>query len=93
MRAHSVCVECKRRGTVCVMVAHGTPCLGPVTHAGCGALCPAYDRGCYGCYGPMETPNTASLDALVRARGAGPGSRLPHLQRRRDPFREASESA
>jgi coenzyme F420-reducing hydrogenase gamma subunit len=58
---HSVCVECKRRGTVCVMVAHGTPCLGPVTHAGCGAICPAYHRGCYGCYGPMETPNTAAL--------------------------------
>jgi len=61
--AHSVCVECKRRGTVCVMVAHGTACLGPVTHAGCGAICPAYDRGCYGCYGPKETPNTASLDS------------------------------
>ena len=61
VRAHSVCIECKRRGTVCVMVAHGTPCLGPVTHAGCGAICPAYDRGCYGCYGPKETPNTASL--------------------------------
>ena len=59
--AHSVCVECKRRGTVCVMVAHGTPCLGPVTHAGCGALCPSYHRGCYGCYGPMESPNTGSL--------------------------------
>jgi sulfhydrogenase subunit delta len=58
---HSVCLECKRRGTVCVMVAHGTPCLGPVTHAGCGAICPAYNRGCYGCFGPMETPNTASL--------------------------------
>jgi sulfhydrogenase subunit delta len=58
---HSVCVECKLRGTVCVMVAHGTPCLGPVTHAGCAALCPAYDRGCYGCYGPMETPNAVSL--------------------------------
>jgi len=59
--AHSVCVECKRRGTVCVMVAQGTPCLGPVTHAGCGALCPSYQRGCYGCFGPMETPNTGSL--------------------------------
>jgi coenzyme F420-reducing hydrogenase gamma subunit len=58
---HSVCIECKRRGNVCVMVAHGTPCLGPVTHAGCGAICPSYNRGCYGCYGPMETPNTASL--------------------------------
>jgi sulfhydrogenase subunit delta len=63
VRSHSVCVECKRRGTVCVMVADGTACLGPVTHAGCGAICPAYNRGCYGCYGPKETPNTASLDA------------------------------
>jgi sulfhydrogenase subunit delta len=60
---HSVCVECKRAGNVCVMVAHGTPCLGPVTHAGCGALCPSYHRGCYGCYGPMETPNTEALSA------------------------------
>jgi coenzyme F420-reducing hydrogenase gamma subunit len=59
--SYSVCVECKRRGTVCVTVAHGTPCLGPVTHAGCGALCPAYSRGCYGCFGPKGTPNTASL--------------------------------
>jgi sulfhydrogenase subunit delta len=58
---YSVCIECKRRGTVCVMVAHGTPCLGPVTQAGCGAICPAYHRGCYGCFGPMETPNTDSL--------------------------------
>jgi coenzyme F420-reducing hydrogenase gamma subunit len=58
---HSVCLECKRRGTVCVMVAHGTPCLGPVTQAGCGAICPAYQRGCYGCFGPKETPNTGSL--------------------------------
>jgi coenzyme F420-reducing hydrogenase gamma subunit len=57
----SVCMACKRRGTVCVMVARGEPCLGPVTHAGCGALCPTYDRGCYGCFGPKETPNTASL--------------------------------
>lgn len=57
---HSVCVECKQRGTVCVMV-QGTPCLGPVTHAGCGAICPSYRRGCYGCYGPMETPNTSAL--------------------------------
>ena len=58
---HSVCMECKRRGTVCVMVAHGTPCMGPVTHSGCGAICPSYARGCYGCFGPMETPNTPSL--------------------------------
>jgi len=69
--AHSVCVECKRRGNICVMV-QGTPCLGPVTHAGCGALCPAYRRGCYGCYGPMETPNTAALAREWTALGAEP---------------------
>ncbi|GHO80195.1 oxidoreductase [Ktedonobacter sp. SOSP1-85] len=63
--AYSVCMECKRRGTVCVMVAQGTPCLGPVTHAGCGAICPAYNRGCYGCYGPKETPNMAALSAQL----------------------------
>ena len=60
---HSVCMECKRRGIPCVMVAHGTPCLGPVTHAGCGAICPAYNRGCYACFGPKEAANTASLGA------------------------------
>lgn len=59
--AHATCIECKLAGHVCVMVAHGTPCLGPVTHAGCGALCPGYDRGCYGCFGPKETPNAPSL--------------------------------
>ena len=57
----SVCTECKARGTPCVMVAGGTPCLGPVTQAGCGAICPAYGRGCYGCFGPMESPNTEAL--------------------------------
>lgn len=59
--AQSVCVECKRQGIVCVMVARGAPCLGPVTHAGCGSLCPGYDRGCYGCFGPKELTNSASL--------------------------------
>jgi len=65
----SVCMECKRRGNVCVMVAHGTPCLGPVTHAGCGALCPSYNRGCYGCFGPMESPNTVSLTRRLHVLG------------------------
>jgi coenzyme F420-reducing hydrogenase gamma subunit len=67
--AHSVCFECKQRGNVCVVVAHGTPCLGPVTHAGCGAICPSYHRGCYGCFGPMETPNAAAQAGLLRATG------------------------
>ena len=61
---HSLCVDCKRRGLTCVMVSQGTPCLGPVTQTGCGALCPAYNRGCYGCFGPMESPNTESLGLL-----------------------------
>jgi sulfhydrogenase subunit delta len=68
--SHSVCVECKRAGNVCVLVAHGTPCLGPVTHAGCGALCPSYHRGCYGCFGPMESPNTASLASWFERHGS-----------------------
>jgi len=67
--SHSVCVECKLRGNVCVMVT-GTPCLGPITHAGCGALCPTYRRGCYGCFGPMEAPNTTSLVRAFRRSGS-----------------------
>lgn len=60
---HSVCVECKLRGTTCVMVSQGIPCMGPITQAGCGAICPAYDRGCYGCFGPSQGPNIDSLAA------------------------------
>jgi sulfhydrogenase subunit delta len=67
--AHSVCYECKERGNTCVMVAHGTPCLGPVTQAGCGAICPAFGRGCYGCFGPVDAPNTASLIPQLRQLG------------------------
>ena len=66
--AHSVCVECKLRGTACVLV-RGIPCLGPVTHAGCGAICPAYNRGCYGCFGPMESPNAPALSRKLAACG------------------------
>ena len=66
---HSVCEQCKLRNTTCVMVARGTPCLGPVTQAGCGAICPAFGRGCYGCFGPMATPNTDSLIPWLRHLG------------------------
>jgi len=66
---HSVCEQCKLRGTACVMVARGTPCLGPVTQAGCGAICPAFGRGCYGCFGPMATPNVDSLVGWLRRLG------------------------
>jgi sulfhydrogenase subunit delta len=91
----SVCIECKRRGNVCVLVAHGTPCLGPVTQAGCGAICPAFNRGCYGCFGPQATPNTASLIGELKTLGMAP----PAVQRffrtfnaNAPAFRAASES-
>ena len=66
---HGVCFDCKRRGTVCVTVAHGTPCLGPVTQAGCGALCPAYGRGCFGCFGPSASADLPALIPLLRRDG------------------------
>lgn len=66
---HSVCMECKARGTTCVMVAGDMPCLGPITRAGCGALCPAYQRGCFGCFGPAETANVDSLASQWKAMG------------------------
>ncbi len=58
---YSVCMECKRKGNVCVAVAQGLACLGPATQAGCGAICPSFNRGCYGCFGPAETPNSVIL--------------------------------
>jgi coenzyme F420-reducing hydrogenase gamma subunit len=91
---HSVCEECKLAGNVCVMVAHGTPCLGPVTHAGCGALCPSYNRGCYGCFGPAENPNPASLSGQLRQLGLS-DPELVRLYRsfnaEAEPFRRESE--
>lgn len=67
--SHATCVECKMAGTVCVMVARGEPCLGPVTHAGCGALCPSYGRGCYGCFGPSDAAHTRPLALHLRESG------------------------
>jgi len=91
----SVCIECKRRGVVCVMVSRSVPCLGPVTQAGCGAICPAYTRGCYGCFGPKETPNTAALSARLRHLGVNQQD-LVHAFRGFNacagPFRKQSEA-
>lgn len=92
---YSVCEECKRCGHVCVMVAHGTPCLGPVTQAGCGALCPGCSRGCYGCFGPKEEPNTAALSAQLATLGvdAAARTRLYHtFNAGADAFRKAGEA-
>lgn len=91
---YSVCVECKRRGTPCVMVAQGIPCLGPVTQAGCGALCPAYNRGCYGCFGPMESPNVTALGEFWRSMGVDDRTLVNALRSFNayaQPFREASD--
>ena len=64
-----VCIECKRRGIVCVAVSQGTACMGPVTQAGCGALCPSFGRGCFGCFGPMDSPNPQALTDWWKKRG------------------------
>ncbi len=92
--AHSVCMECKLRGNVCVMVANGAACLGPVTHAGCGALCPSYDRGCYGCYGPMETPNAEALSQWLAHLGMPPrdiGRLYRSFNAAAEPFRSEAD--
>lgn len=65
----AVCAECKRRGTPCLLVDRGLPCLGPVTQAGCGAICPAFGRACYGCFGPLASANIAALRAQLAAQG------------------------
>ncbi|WP_042431526.1 oxidoreductase [Streptacidiphilus anmyonensis] len=93
---HSVCFECKRRGVTCVTVAHGTPCLGPVTQAGCGALCPAFGRGCFGCFGPKADPNTRALLPLLRTDGLADQdvARLYRTYNAEAPaFREAAREA
>jgi hypothetical protein len=68
-----VCAACKRAGIVCVVVAKGEPCLGPLTRTGCGALCPAWGRGCYACFGPREQANVPSLHGWL-------GRELPQVQ-------------
>ena len=91
----SVCTECKRLGNICVTVAYGTPCLGPVTHAGCQALCPSCKRGCYGCYGPKETSNPSSLTTWWEKELKTDPSLIKNLLRTfncwKEPFREASK--
>ena len=77
---HSQCVECKRQGAVCLMVAKGTPCMGPVCQTGCGNICPEHDRGCYACFGPMETPNTAALAKRMAELGMKDNLNLPDDQ-------------
>jgi coenzyme F420-reducing hydrogenase gamma subunit len=91
---YSVCVDCKRKGNVCVLVSQGIPCIGPVTQAGCGALCPGFNRGCFGCYGPMENANPDSLCQGLSSRGVPRGEILRLLNGFTgwaEEFRSASE--
>lgn len=93
--SHTVCVDCKLRGTTCVMVSHGTPCMGPITHTGCGALCPAFNRGCYGCFGPSESPNIEALRDAWHAIGVDDPDLVAALRTFNayaPEFREASET-
>ena len=93
---YSVCEECKLRGTVCLAVAEDVNCLGPVTQAGCGALCPAYRRGCFGCFGPRENLNLPSLVAWWQSElGLKPAQvelALRTMNAWSPPFKEASEN-
>jgi len=77
---YSVCIECKARGTPCVVVTKNIPCLGPVTMAGCGALCPSYGRGCYGCFGPMDDLNAKGLSDYFLSQGTDRGELLRLLR-------------
>jgi len=77
---HSVCLDCKRRGNVCHVVASAVPCLGPITQSGCGAICPTFNRGCYGCYGPSHQPNPNSLVSQFRSQGHSCDQLVPLLR-------------
>lgn len=77
---YSVCLECKRRGTTCVTVARGVACLGPITQAGCGAICPAYARGCYGCFGPLPTADPGAFVPVLQASQQRPGEAVRLLR-------------
>lgn len=77
---HSVCLDCKRHGNVCITVAQGVPCLGPITQSGCGSLCPSFDRGCYGCYGPARQPNPQSLTDWLITQGRSTSDLIPLLR-------------
>ncbi len=91
-----VCLECKRRGYVCVVVARGEPCLGPVTQTGCGALCPGWGRGCYGCFGPSQPPNTDATGRMFVELGLSPREieqKFRFITGYAPAFREAAEKA
>ncbi len=94
--ADKVCLECKRHQAVCVLVARGVPCMGPVTRTGCGALCPTFGRDCYACYGPAENPNTGALARRFTGLGLMPEAvarRFRFINNAAPAFAEAGDQA
>jgi sulfhydrogenase subunit delta len=92
---YAVCVECKQLGIACGLVTIGPPCLGPVTQAGCGALCPSFHRGCFGCFGPKEAANPRSLAARWAEQGLNSASMVRlfrSFNAGAEPFRKTSEA-
>jgi len=91
---HSICLDCKRRGIVCVIVAQGVPCLGPATRTGCGVLCPANGRGCYGCFGPAPNEDMKTVIAALNPFERYPGEvrgLLTNISNNAPAFRQAAE--
>jgi sulfhydrogenase subunit delta len=92
---HCVCLDCKRNGTTCVLVSRAIPCLGPATRTGCGALCPASGRGCYGCFGPAPCAEMSAMVTVLQPIESYPGETF-HLLRSftgfAPEFRQAAEA-
>ncbi|MBT3878821.1 MAG: NADH:ubiquinone oxidoreductase [Candidatus Scalindua sp.] len=65
---YPVCVECQMRENVCLF-EKGMVCMGPVTRAGCKAICPTYNDGCTGCRGLIDDPNLSSHKNLLSEHG------------------------
>lgn len=90
----SVCMQCKRAGHVCVLVAKAMPCMGPVTRMGCGALCPGQERDCYACFGPQGGGNPRALGRRFLGMGLSPeeiAQRFRFICNWAPAFREAAE--